>query len=165
MKKSKLLLVLIFFCCSFLFKAQNKSQTDIWSGNYAVYSVEDDKTVLDTLIIKKAKDVKPEDIASRFEFDLKRWTVISKKDNGKDSKVIRRFIFNPEDKDNEYEQFGWTKLYQEEKISCIDGGHFFICQTKPNTTVDFQKEGTFFTKTGFFGIWLHFGLVELKKLN
>jgi len=34
-----------------------------------------------------------------------------------------------------------------------------------NFSLDFQKQGTFLTKTGFFGVWLHFGLIELKKLN
>ncbi|MPT32323.1 MAG: phosphate ABC transporter permease [Chryseobacterium sp.] len=159
-----ILLTFILLGFSFLFKAQNQSQNDIWSGSYEVYP-KDDKKALDTLFIAKTKDVKSEDVPARFESDLKRWIVTSKKDERKDALVIRRFIFNLEDDDNEYEQFGWTKLYQEEKISCIDGCHFFICQTKPNTTVDFQKEGTFFTKTGFFGVWLHFGLVELKKLD
>ena len=31
-----------------------------------------------------------------------------------------------------------------------------------NFSLDFQKEGTFLSKTGFFGVWLHFGLIELK---
>lgn len=161
----KIILTFILLSFSFLFKAQNTSEVDIWSGSYAVYSIKNDKTALDTLVIAKTKDVKPENVPSRFEVDLKRWTVISKKDKRGDSEVVRRFIFNPEDKDDEYKEFGWTRLYQEGKMNCIDGGHFFICQTKPDTTVDFQKEGTFLTKTGFFGVWLHFGLVELKKLN
>lgn len=165
MKRIFLLFTFILLSCLFPLKAQNISETDIWSGSYAVYSMKENKTVLDTLVIAKTKDKKPEDVAARFEFDLRRWTISSKKDKKGDTKEIRRFICNPDDRDDEYKEFGWTKLYQEGKMKCIDGGNFFICQTKPNTTVNFLKEESFLTKTGFFGVWLHFGLVELKKLN
>ena len=46
----------------------------------------------------------------------------------------------------------------------FDGGHFFICKTDPNSNVELKGDKPFKTKSGVFGIWLHYGLVTLKKL-
>ena len=51
------------------------------------------------------------------------------------------------------------------KMNCIDGGHFFICQSEPETLVKFGKEESYFSKTGIFGIWLHKGLFNLNRIN
>ena len=67
------------------------------------------------------------------------------KEGKKDQAVIRRFLFVPEDKEDQYKEFGWTELH------CIDGereneleyrmdlkteiifssGCFYFCQTEP----------------------------------
>ena len=97
------------------------------------------------------------------ESDLSRWKLTSKTDNYGDEVIARRFLFDTEDEENEYEEFGWTELYLKEEMKCLDAGHFFICQTKPNSTVKIEDE-SFFTKTGIFGIRLHYGLFELEKI-
>jgi len=76
---------------------------------------------------------------------------------------VRRFLFKPNN--DEYKEFGWTDLHKAGKMNCIDGGHFFICKTEANTTVDLKGDKAFLTKTGVFGIWLHHGLVTLKKVK
>lgn len=141
------------------------AQTDIWSGSYAVFPDKDATEAIDTMIIEAAPDLKPEDVAARYESDLKRWTVSSKIEKPDDFEFIRWFLFNPEEGNDEYAQFGWTELHKSGKMNCADGGHFFICQTTPNTTVTFSSEESVLTKTGIFGIWLHYGYVVLQKLN
>lgn len=149
---------------STLLSAQKKTEKDIWSGNYIVNTLnrEGSKTE-DTLIITRIKEADPDEIPSKEESDLARWSMISKRDGGKDKITVKRFLFDVENKEDAYEEFGWTDLHKQGKMDCIDGGHFFICQTQPNTTVTFGKEETYLTKTGVFGIWLHYGVVELQK--
>lgn len=157
MKTLSLLLLLI--------ASITNAQTDIWSGSYAVFPDKDATEAIDTMIVKAAPDLKPEDVASRYESDLKRWTVSSKIETTDDFEFIRRFLFDPEEDENEYEEFGWTELHKSGKMNCADGGHFFICQTTPNTTVTFPTEESVLTKTGIFGIWLHYGYVVLEKIK
>lgn len=140
------------------------AQTDIWSGKYAVL-VDGYPLPVDTLKIEKTADLKPEDVAARFESDLNRWNISSAKDKSDNMELLRRFLFDPENEENEYEQFGWTELHKSGKMNCADGGHFFICQTTPNSIVKFNEEESVGNKTGIFGIWLHFGYVELQKIN
>lgn len=135
---------------------------DVWSGNYILRTSE--SKLIDSIRIKKANDVNKDDVASRFESDLSRWIIASKNDNYEDEIIARRFLFDTENGENEYEEFGWTDMYLKEEIVCIDTGHFFICKTKPNSNVNIKNE-SFFTKTGLFGLRLHYGLFELEKYN
>ena len=137
-------------------------EKDIWSGKYIIKSSE--SITIDSIKIEKIADLQKDDVAARFESDLKRWKITSKSDNYEDESIVRRFIYNPEDEENEYEEFGWTKLYLKKEMKCMDAGHFFMCQTKPNNTIKIDGE-SFTTKTGFFGIRLHYGLFELEKYN
>lgn len=141
------------------------AQTDIWSGSYAVFPDKDSLVAVDTLTIKPTADLKSEDVASRYESDLKRWTITSKREKPDDFEIIRQFLFDVEEDENEYEEFGWTELHKNGKMNCIDGGHFFICQTTPNSTVTFPTNESVLTQTGIFGIWLHYGYVVLQKIN
>jgi hypothetical protein len=156
--------VLMLIGLSGLLAAQKTAESDVWSGIYVLNPVnKDGSNDIDTLVIAKTKDADPKKLAARYESDLARWTIVSKKDKAQEKAVIKRFLFNLEDKEDEYKEFGWTNLHKEGKINCIDGGHFFICQTTANSTVTFSKDETYFTKTGIFGIWLHYGVVELQK--
>lgn len=157
MKKSTLLFLLLSFMVN--------AQTDIWSGSYAVFSDKESSKAIDTLTIKPSLNLKSEDVASRFESDLKRWQISSSQDKSTNFELIRRFLFDLKEDENEYEEFGWTELHKSGKMNCADGGHFFICQTVPNSTVKFNNEESVMTKTGIFGIWLHYGYVELQKIN
>lgn len=143
--------------------AQQKIQDDLWTGSYEVHLKNGEKvTIVDTLVVVKTADADPNKLAARYESDLARWMLTS---NIKDEKIVRRFLFDPEDDEDGYKEFGWTDQHKSGKMNCIDGGHFFICQTEPNTTVTFNKEETYLTKTGVFGIWLHYGIVELQKIK
>ncbi|MGG5208685.1 phosphate ABC transporter permease [Chryseobacterium sp. MIQD13] len=147
-----------------LLSAQKNGEKDIWSGTYLVNEINSGVSrVTDTLTVARIKDADPEEIPAKEESDLARWSMTSKRDGGKDEITVKRFLFDPENDVDAYKEFGWTDLHQAGKINCIDGGHFFICQTQPNTTVRFGKDETCFTKTGVFGIWLHYGVVELQK--
>ncbi|MFV0541491.1 MAG: phosphate ABC transporter permease [Aestuariibaculum sp.] len=137
--------------------------TDIWSGNYILKSM--DLTPIDTIKIVKIQDVNKDDVASRYESDLNRWAILSKADNYEDKIKARRFLYDLSEDENEYEQFGWTQMYLKGEIKCLDAGHLFICQTQPNTTVKFSKDESFFTKTGIFGVRLHYGLFIMEKYS
>jgi len=150
-----LLLVLVGLSCKTF-----AQETDVWSGDYLLKSSK--AVVLDSMQIKKADDARPEDLASKYHTDLNRWMLISK---SQDTIKARRFLYNIEKKQNEYEQFGWTDLYVKGNMKCLDAKHFFICQTRPNTKVTLSDEESFFTETGLFGIRLHYGLFNLEKLD
>ncbi|MCT3810509.1 phosphate ABC transporter permease [Elizabethkingia anophelis] len=146
--------------------AQKNTKTDIWSGSYGLYAIKDNlMKASDTLIIERVADAKADEVAGRYQSDLARWAVTSTKGGKKDQAIIRRFLFAPEDKEDQYKEFGWTELYRNGKMNCIDGNHFFICQTEPKTKVLFNGKEEFYTRTGIFGIWLHYGIVDLKKLK
>lgn len=140
-------------------KEQDSSKTDLWSGTYAVRLVAKDSsapvgttvgTPVETLIIERSKS------------DPDRWIGLDGED-GTDNVIIEEFSFDPEGEEDDYEEFGWTELHREGKMNCIDGGHFFICQTQPNTTVKLWKE-SFFSRTGIFGLMLHRGLFEIERI-
>ncbi|MDO6759911.1 phosphate ABC transporter permease [Tamlana sp. 2_MG-2023] len=152
-----LFLIIVLLGGSNAVVSQNKA---IWSGNYVLKSSKAE--AIDSIRIRKAKDANKDDLASRFESDLSRWKIASKNDNYEDELIARRFLFDIESYRNEYEQFGWTTMHSKGEIECIDAGHFFMCQTTPNSQVKIDDEA-FFTKTGVFGIRLHYGLFELEK--
>lgn len=162
---NKLFLFFIVMLCNLLY-AQQKTTTDLWSGSYVVNPKNEDYSAnVDTLVIAKTADADPNKIATRYKSDLTRWTLTSKKEGDKEKQIVNRFLFDVENKEDAYKEFGWTDLHKSGKMNCIDGGHFFICQTEPNTVVRFNKEETYLTKTGVFGIWLHYGIAELQKIK
>lgn len=153
-------LFIIFCLCSLTVFSQNKE--DIWSGTYVLKMHNDSNTIIDTLVIEPASTLNKDDVAGKYEADLKRWTIYSKKDTKKDKQPIRRFLFNEEN--NEYEEFGWTTLHKNSSMDCIDGGHFFICQSNQKGSLKIGNE-TFELTTNLFGIWLHYGLYNLEKIS
>lgn len=171
MKNLSLLLILIV---SFnLIVAQEESirvekdnATDNWSGRYRLEIRNGDTIRKQPLVfvkIRKTGDINPEDEAARYKSDLKRWVIST--EGTEDEVVIRRFLFDLEEERNEYEQFGWSALHEDGKMECLDAGHFFICKTTPNTTVNFGDDEAAFTESGIFGIRLHLGLFELYEVE
>ncbi len=144
--------------------AQEKAQLDIWTGKYIVLAKNNDcLKITDTLTIERIADANPKELTDKYKSDLARWTITSSQEKNKEKNSVRRFLFDPNDDRDEYKEFGWTDLYKAGKMQCIDGGHFFICQTLANSDVKFGKDESYLTNTGIFGIWLHYGVVELKK--
>ena len=160
----QLLLISIFIGLINVAYTQQKSKPDIWSGTYVMRSYNSNATAGDTLIIEKTADASADKIPDKYKSDLTRWTVTSKKNTTADQ-IVRRFLFDAEENENQYKEFGWTDLYKSGKIECIDGGLFFICQTTPNTVVKFNKEESYSTKTGMLAVWLHHGLFELERIE
>lgn len=144
---------------------QEKSSKDIWSGRYELLiTVQGKYQVVDTLEIRKIANAKAEKLAAQYESDLERWTIHSLKEPD-EKREVRRFLFDLEDNIDEYESLNWTDLHLQGKINCIDAGNFFICSTTPNTWVNLGEKEKYFTKTGIFGIRLHFGAFELRKIE
>jgi len=137
-------------------------EIDIWSGTYIFHYP--DSEAVDSIKIEKINDLHIDDVAARYESDLSRWEISSKSDNYEDKVIVRRFLCDIENDENEYEEFGWTALHLKGEMNCLDAGHFFICSTTPNSTIMIGEE-SFFTKTGIFGIRLHYGLFELEKVD
>ncbi|MEM8764271.1 MAG: hypothetical protein AAGD88_10695 [Bacteroidota bacterium] len=135
---------------------------DIWSGNYVLRSSEG--APIDTLMIKNAADLSRMTMPSSQALSPGYWRISSQRDHHKEEIAAIPFLFKIENNENDYEQFGWTVLHVEGKMDCIDAGHLFICKTEKNSQITIQEE-TFFTTTGIFGIRLHYGLFELKRLN
>lgn len=157
-------LFLMLIGVSGLLSAQKKTEKDIWSGTYLVNELNNGVArITDTLVVVRIKDADPNDIPAKEKSDLVRWSLISKKDEGKDKATVKQFLFDPDNGRDAYKEFGWTDLHRAGKMNCIDGGHFFMCQTLPGTSVTFGKDEKYLTKTGVFGIWLHYGIVELQK--
>ena len=143
----------------------NEDQEDIWSGKYNLKPyVEGKKDTINFQFytIEKTSEAKVKNLASKYETDLSRWKMINQNVLEKDSVLLRRFLINEEY--NEYEEFGWTKLFKSGKMKCLDGGHFFICKTIEGSKVKIGEE-EFISKTGIFGIMLHQGLFELHKIE
>lgn len=159
MKTTFFIILMVFSNC---LKAQTTKETDLWSGSYAIYP-NNDEVVADTLVIKKVKDLTADQVPAKLEADLGRWEVASTRDSKKEAITIRRFLSNNED--DEYKEFGWTAMHKAGKMNCIDGSHFFICQTDAKTTVELKGDKPFYTETGIFGVWLHHGLVTIKKIK
>ncbi|MGO3183364.1 MAG: phosphate ABC transporter permease [Aequorivita sp.] len=171
MKNLSLLLILIF---SFnLIVAQEElirnvkdNSTDNWSGRYRLEIRNGDTYEDEPLIfvnIRKAQDINPEEVTPKYSSDLERWIIST--EGTDDEEIMHRFLYNLEEGENEYEQFGWTDLYKDGKMECIDAGHFFICKTTPNTTVNFGDDEAAFTESGIFGIRLNLGLFKLYEVG
>lgn len=165
--KNKWFLFFLLIGLSQLCFAQKKTQLDIWSGQYMVLAKNnnDSAKIMDTLMINKIQDINPKEITDYYQSDLARWSMTSNKEKNKEQNIVRRFLFDLKENRDEYKEFGWTDLHIAGTINCIDGGHFFICQTLPNTNVKFNNDENYTTNTGVFGIWLHYGVVDLKKIK
>lgn len=146
--------------------AQKNTGKDIWSGTYLVNEINNgvSKTT-DTLVVAKVKDADPDKIPAKEKSDLARWSMISKKDENKDEITVKRFLFDIKKDKDAYKEFGWTELHKAGKMNCIDGGHFFICQTQPGTQVAFGKEETYLPKPVFLGYGCIMALLNCKKKN
>lgn len=155
-----MILCLVLFLIG-LTDSVDAQEPDMWSGNFIVKSSA--SIPVDTIIIQKITDANKEGVASEVESGLQGWMLSSKQDNYEDKIIARPFLFDEQNDKNEYEQFGWTELYLKGEMSCIDAGHLFICQTKQNSQVQLGDDASFFTKTGIFGIRLHYGLFELER--
>ncbi|MBL3657356.1 hypothetical protein [Fulvivirga sediminis] len=153
-------LIIIAFIGSF--NTTHAQTEDKWSGEYMLKSNE--SIPLDTIRIEKTADLKKDEVPSKYESDLQRWTIASKKDAYADQLIARRFLFNTESEEDEYKQFGWTDLYLKGKMECLDLGHMFICQTERKETISIDEE-SFVSETGFFGVRLHYGLFLLERLK
>lgn len=159
-----IILSITFLFCYNLVSSQNRDIKDVWSGKYDIkpYVENGEDFNLKFCVIEKTTDAKAENLTSKYETDLLRWNMITQNGSEKDSVLLRRFLINNEY--NEYEEFGWTELYKSGKMKCVDGGHFFICQTTAGSKVKIGEE-EFISKTGIFGIALHKGLFEFSKWN
>lgn len=155
----KLITILLVYQSAMKTFAQKE---DIWSDYYKLSSSK--STTIDTLKITKTKDANKNKVASKYETDLERWHISSKNDNHDNKIEARRFLYDKQTEENEYEQFGWTDLYENEEMKCLDAGHIFICKTTPNSEVIIDNE-SFFTKTGIFGIRIHYGLFMLERIE
>lgn len=166
MQKLKSLIISItFLFVNISMYSQDKivEQKEDWSGKYQIKPYTEKKienSNSQSYIIQKAPNVNPKNIAEKYKIDLFRWYMVKQNDSEKDSVLLRRFLINEEY--NEYEQFGWTKLYKTGKMSCLDGGNIFICKTTVGSKIKIEEE-EFISKTGIFGIMLHKGLFELYK--
>lgn len=157
--------IFIAFSSKSFGQTQVVSKSDIWSGEYEVYSRDNLSTPIDTLVILKTKDADAEKLVSKLKADIARWNISSKSNPKDESLEVRRFLTDDLNAKNEYKEFGWEELNKKGKMNCIDGGHFFICKSEPEILIQFNKEESYFSKTGIFGIWLHQGLVDLKKIK
>ncbi len=162
MKELKILCFLLFSINTFF--AQKAKEVDIWSGRYRMEPLEKkDNTPSEVMYtIKKLSDANPDNLAGRYQDDLKRWIMI-RVGKPKEKVNLRRFLFNSEN--NEYDEFGWTELHKQGKINCMQGARFFICKTQKNKTLNIGGDENLFTKSGFFGVLLHYGAFELYKVN
>ena len=116
--------------------------------------------------ISKLPDKNEKDVAARYRTDLARWQMSSPFLDEKEAASLQRFLFD--DKSVEYQQFGWTQLFLNNKMECMecmDGRHFFVCKTEPGSTVRFYEDESYTTKTGIFGILRRYGVFELEKLK
>jgi len=166
-KFKQTLIVFGVFLLPFLVIGQDKEDLtkDIWSGRYRVAPVIKDslkKYAPQYFIIERSKDANPEDLAVRYQYDLMRWTIKLESQPDGDKREVKRFLFHEDD--NAYEEFNWTQMHKEDKMHCIDGGNFFICQTTSNSTITFGDE-EFYTDSGIFGIRLHYGAFQLYKVE
>ncbi len=159
MKRYLIFLLLLTNC--YVITSQNKKSNDTWSGTYRLELLgkkTEKKTPKQYVQIQKIT-LEQDEESSKFLSLPDQWMmkILSEK---KDKKVLRAFSFTEED--DEYEQFGWTELHKKGEMECLDGGRFFICKTKPKTTVTTNGE-SFFSKSGIFGVLLHYGGFELYK--
>lgn len=114
------------------------------------------------VVVAKAADADLAKVAERDGVDPARWT-LGEASGADRSPPLRRFVAR------DYQGLGWNALHAAGAIECLDGGHLFLCRTQPGTAVAFGPEGpqrdTLIARTGVFGIVLHAGAFELKKLD
>lgn len=162
--KSIMFKIVFLFCFCIQIKAQ--TEIDIWSGTYALsYQPEGSEILIpmDTIMISPSRTLTEDEVAARFESDLKRWAIRSFMEFDKENYIkARRFLFDEEN--DEFAEFGWSELHKKDKINCLDAGHFFICQSEQKGEIQIGDE-SFNSETDIFGIRLHFGLFHLKKLT
>ena len=141
---------------------------DPWSGVYRLawvkgsVAAESSSAASETLVVAKAADADPAKLVERYRADLSRWT-LREAAGVEQGPPLRRFV------ERDYEGLGWNALHTAGGIECLDGGHLFVCRTQPGAAVSFGAEGpgreTLVAQTGVFGIVLHAGAFELKKLD
>ncbi len=114
------------------------------------------------IIIARAPDADAEKSMARDRADLRRWT-LTQGGSAEPSPPLRPFVAR------DYEGWGWTDMHAAGGIECIDGERLFVCRAEPGATIAFgpagQKQETLTAQTGLFGIVLHEGAFELKKLD
>ncbi|KAF1031976.1 MAG: hypothetical protein GAK33_07209 [Burkholderia lata] len=163
----KRLLILMLSIAAFGPAHADDTHADPWSGTYVLLPWDKDSQrfvdrAVDTLTIEKANDADAARLPSKYGSDLSRWSMSSRADETHQKRSLRRFLADSET--DEYQEFRWSTLHAQRKIECIDGGHFFICQTAPNSLVDVW-DMKFRTTSGIFGVLLHGGLFELQRVG
>lgn len=110
------------------------SLNDSWSGTYQIKT--HSEIAFDTIdrpkyIIEKTVDGNPKDVTWKYKDDLAVWSMFPENREADETLNLRQFLMN--DDHNDYEEFGWTALYNAKKMKCLDGGHLIICQTTKET--------------------------------
>jgi len=134
---------------------------EAWSGAYRLEWIDAGKTGAE-MRIAPAPDADPAKLVEKYRADLTRWT-ISQPVSGQKGATLRRFL------SSQYEAFGWGDLREAARIECLDANRLFVCRTDPGTTISFGPDRpnreTLVARTGVFGVILHAGAFELKKLD
>ncbi|CAN5321740.1 hypothetical protein BH10PSE18_BH10PSE18_32010 [soil metagenome] len=114
------------------------------------------------IVIARTPDADADQTMERDRADLRRWA-LTEAGSAERSPPLRPFVAR------DYEGWGWTATHAAGGIECIDGERLFVCRAKPGATVAFgpvgSKQETLVAQTGLFGIVLHEGAFELKKLD
>ena len=135
---------------------------DRWSGLYRLEWVGAEGRPGADMRIERAPDADPAKLVERFQSDLTRWTM-SQADVPRERTTLRRFL------PTEYKGWGWDDLAKDVRIECLDASRLFVCRTAPGTTIFFGPDRpnreTLVARTGVFGVILHAGAFELKKLD
>ncbi|MDO9439249.1 MAG: hypothetical protein Q7T73_00010 [Beijerinckiaceae bacterium] len=136
-------------------------QDDIWSGLYRLEWLGGARSVEDVRI-ERAPDADPATLVEKYQDDLTRWAM-SQDAAPRERTTLRRFL------PSEYKGWGWDDLPKDVRIECLDASRMFVCRTAPGTTISFGPDRpnreTLLAKTGVFGVVLHAGAFELKKLD
>ncbi|QNK66742.1 hypothetical protein [Variovorax sp. PAMC26660] len=147
--------------------AATPQQVDAWSGAYRLEWIKGERTARampapSDVTIQRAPDADADKVPAEGESNLPRWTV-TETGSTKEGATVRRF------RPREYEDWGWADLHAAGRIECLDASHMFMCRTAPGTTITFGPEGpnreTLLAQTGVFGVVLHAGAFQLKKLG
>ena len=142
-------------------------QQDPWSGAYRLEWLKGTRAAEkgaegSDVILARAPDADPEKLAEKYRPDPARWTM-AQTDNARERTTLRRFLAT------EYKGMGWAGLHGDGRIECLDAGHMFVCRTTPGATITVGPEGpnreTLSAQTGVFGVVLHAGAFQLKKLE
>jgi hypothetical protein len=145
-------------------KATPVSQ-DPWSGRYSVTWIEGSPAAKGAgetqAVLTRAADADPANVSEGP--DLSRWR-LGGTGGRDDTSLLRRFDLR------EYDDLGWGPRHAAGGIECLSGSGLFICRAEPGTSVTFGAQGgekgeVLSTRTGMFGIVLHAGAFELKRLD